>query len=176
VPGRDVTSDTLLLAELAGTCPCTVCVDLGTGTGEVLRFAHLSEAFRVGIDFSPVALSMFPAEAGQPVLCSVQQIPSTFRPACADLVLANPPYNTYGEGRASPDVLRSEAREGDSLLLHRFIFAGAHLLKPSGFMVITGRRERKTEMEIGLRAAGFHQVELFDRGRVIALKALLSDS
>jgi tRNA1(Val) A37 N6-methylase TrmN6 len=174
--GREATSDTLLLAEVADSFPCRVCFDLGTGTGEVFKLAHLNNVFKVGVDCSSAALSLFAREAGQPVLCSVEDISSFFKKGCADLVLANPPYNTAGNCRTSPDTLRSEAREGSPLLLYRFIFAGAHLLRPSGCMIITGRKERTSEIELGLRAAGFDRAELFDRGKIIALKALLLDS
>lgn len=171
--GREITTDTLLLAELAGTVSCGICFDLGTGTGEVLNNANLGDAFTVGIDISIDALRMFNRAVGQPVLCSVSMVSSVFRKGCADLVLANPPYNIADDCRNSPDSLRREAREGDPLLLYRFIFAGAYLLKPGGCMVITGRKERSNEIESGLLAAGFNLLERFERGRVAAVKAVL---
>ncbi|MCK5130568.1 MAG: hypothetical protein KAR40_00270 [Candidatus Sabulitectum sp.] len=173
IPGREITTDTLLLAELAGTVSCGICFDLGTGTGEVLNNANLGDAFTVGIDISIDALRMFNRAVGQPFLCSVGMVSSIFRKGCADLVLANPPYNIADNCRNSPDPLRHEARAGGPLLLYRFIFAGAHLLKPGGCMIITGRLNRSREIECGLRAAGFHRMERFERGRVAAVKAVL---
>lgn len=127
----------------------------------------------MGIDVSFDALKIFDKAAGQPVLCSVNTVSSVFQKGCADLVLANPPYNVSEESRTSPDLKRKEAREGDALLLYRFIFAGAYLLKPGGCMIITGRTERMEEIEFGLRAAGFCLPEIFSRGRVSAIKAFL---
>ncbi len=116
---------------------------------------------------------MFDRTVGQPVLCPVNMVSSVFRKRCAELVLANPPYNIADQGRTSPDCGRREAREGNPLLLHRFIFAGAHLLKTGGCMIITGRREKIEDIECGLRAAGFYRVERIERCRVVAVKALL---
>lgn len=173
LPGREITDDTLFLAELAGDVPCRICFDLGTGTGAVLEAATFKDAFRVGIDISIQALRLFDRAAGQPVQCSVSMVSSVFKKGCADLVLANPPYNTVTDCRHSPDPLRQEARQGDSLLLYRFIFAGAHLLRSGGCMIITGREEKIPRMKCGLRAAGFSSIEEFKRGRVIAIKAIL---
>ncbi|MCK5840963.1 MAG: hypothetical protein KAH31_02255 [Candidatus Sabulitectum sp.] len=174
LPGREITDDTLFLAELAGSVPCSVCFDLGTGTGAVLKNASLEDAFRIGIDLSFQALRLFDRAAGQPVQCCVGMVSSVFLKGCADLVLANPPYNTLTDCRHSPDPLRREARQGDSLLLYRFIFAGAHLLRSGGCMIITGREEKIPGMKCGLRAAGFSRIEEFRRGRVIAIKAILT--
>lgn len=174
--GREVTTDTLLLARLARDVKSSVCFDLGTGTGEVLSNAGLRNVFSVGIDVSFQALALFDRSTGQPVLCSVETVPSMFRKGCADLVLANPPYNVADNGRKSPDPLRREARDGDSLLLYRFIFAGAHLLREGGCMIVTGRHERRAEIEFGFRAAGFYCIEKYDQGRVVAVKALLKNS
>ncbi len=176
LPGREITSDTLLLAEMAHLHPSKVCFDLGCGTGEVFTNANFQNTFTVGIDVSSDALALFDKSAGQPVQCSVEMVSRLFRKGCADLVLANPPYDVTDSSRPSPDSLRNEARQGDSLLLFRFIFAGAHLLGPGGFMIITGRYENSEEIEFGLRAAGFKVVERFRRNRVIALKALLQNS
>ncbi len=172
LPGREITTDTLLLAELADTIQCEVCFDLGTGTGEVFKHANLEDAFTVGVDISMTALKLFDRATGQPVLCPVEMVSSVFKKGCADLVLANPPYNTTDQSRTSPDPLRKEAREGDPLLLYRFIFAGAHLLKPGGCMIITGRSKRREEIESGFCAAGFHRMEKLERGRVMVMKAL----
>ncbi|MCD6587031.1 MAG: hypothetical protein J7K88_00610 [Candidatus Fermentibacteraceae bacterium] len=176
VPGREITTDTLLLAELAGDVPCRVCFDLGTGTGEVLKNADLyggSCVFSVGIDVSFEALKKFDKAFGQPVNCSVEMVSSVFTGGCADLVLANPPYNTAGKGRPSPDSTRREAREGDSLLVYRFIFAGAYLLEPGGCMIITGRPAAMSITETGMRAAGFCRLERFEKQGVSAVKAFL---
>ncbi|MCK5786800.1 MAG: methyltransferase [Candidatus Sabulitectum sp.] len=176
--GREITTDTLLIAEMAGTVPCRVCFDLGTGTGEILRNTDFLNkgVFTVGIDISHDALRLFDRTAGQPVLCGVNAISSVFRKACADLVLANPPYNIAGEGRASIDPLRQEARTGNPLLLYRFIFAAAYLLRSGGHFIISGRKERAEEIRTGLYAAGFSQIERSERGRVLAVKALMERS
>ncbi len=173
IPGREVTTDTLLLAELAASVPCQVCFDLGTGTGEVLKNACFKDVFAVGVDNSVSALRLFDTRFGQPLLCSVSMLSSVFREGCADLVLANPPYNNSDNSRHSPDPLRREAREGDPLLLYRFIFAGAYLLKEGGCMIITGRLDKSDDIETGLLAAGFSIIEKYNKGRVLAIKAQL---
>ena len=173
IPGREITTDTLLLAELASSTPCRVCFDLGTGTGEVLKNACFEDVFAVGVDNSVSALSFFDTQFGQPVLCSVSKISSLFREGCADLVLANPPYNDSEKSRPSPNSLRREAREGCPLLLYRFIFAGAHLLKPGGCMIITGRPNKAGDIKTGLLSAGFDNIEKFGKGRILAIKAQL---
>lgn len=173
IPGREITSDTLLLAELARSIPFRICFDLGTGSGEILKNTNPGDAFSVGIDLSIEALALFDRSFGQPVQCSVDMVSSTFRKGCADLVLANPPYNITGSCRKSPDPLRREAREGDSLLLHRFIFAGAHLLATKGCMLISGTHERIKEIELGFRSAGFKEITRIEKNGVLALKALL---
>jgi len=173
VSGREITTDTLLLAELAGDVPCRVCFDLGTGTGEVLKNAGLHDNFSVGIDVSFEALKVFDKAFGQPVNCPVEMVSSIFSAGCADLVLANPPYNTADNGRTSPDPMRREAREGDSLLLYRFIFAGAHLLEPGGCMIITCKPATLSKTETGMLAAGFYRLERFEKQGVSAVKAFL---
>jgi methylase of polypeptide subunit release factors len=173
VSGREITTDTLLLAELAGDVPCRVCFDLGTGTGEVLKNAGLNDSFSVGIDVSFEALKKFDRAFGQPVNCPVEMVSSFFSAGCADLVLANPPYNTSGKGRISLDPLRREAREGNSLLVYRFIFAGAYLLEPGGCMIITGKPAALSITETGMRAAGFYRLERFEKRGVSAIKAVL---
>lgn len=118
----------------------------------------------MGIDVSFQALSLFDRRFGQPVLCSVEQVGSTFRECCADLVLANPPYHVKGRGRDSPDELRDQARAGTPLTIHRFIFAGACLLRKGGTMVMTFREEQYAGISTGLKAAGFTSLQVI-RGR-----------
>ncbi|MFA6619333.1 MAG: hypothetical protein WCT23_09730 [Candidatus Neomarinimicrobiota bacterium] len=176
LPGREITSDTLLLADIASSIPCGICFDLGTGTGEILFNASLKDCFSVGIDVSMKALSLFNRRFGQPVLCPVEQVARVFRKGCADLVLANPPYFQRGKGRASPEPLRNEARAGGTLTVYRFVFAGAHLLHRGGTMVASVREENTESLFTGFRAAGFGSVEIV-RGRgAVALRALMGDS
>ncbi len=159
------------MAEIASTVPSKICFDLGTGTGEILKNATLENVFSVGIDISAEALLLFDTKKGQPVLCSVKFISSVFKKECADLVIANPPYGINGQGRGSPDKLRNQARHGDSLLLYRFIFAGGHLLKPGGIMIISCGKEKKEDTKFGFRAAGFCIVKEYQRNRVSVIKA-----
>lgn len=165
----------MLLSELAGRYPSRICFDLGTGTGEVLNNTDFEDrdTFAVGLDVSMQALSMFSVSCAQPVLCPVELVSSVFRRGCADLVLANPPYNSVNSGRLSPDMYRREARSGDQLLVYRFVFAGAHLLRPGGCMIITGRSEKIPAMEQAFRAAGFCDLTNVKRGRVAAVTGLM---
>jgi tRNA1(Val) A37 N6-methylase TrmN6 len=115
-----------------------VCFDLGTGTGGVLRCMDRSgKGLVVGIDNSREALAGFHRGFGEAVLCPVENASRTFRKGCADLVLANPPYFVSDRGRPSPDRLRGQAREAAPMTIYRFIFAGAHLLRPGGTMAVT---------------------------------------
>lgn len=176
VSGREVTSDTLLLARLASSIPFKVCIDLGTGTGGVLRcMDHSGKGLAVGIDKSPEALARFDRRFGEPVLCPVETAVRAFRRGCADLVLANPPYFVSGRGRPSPNRLRAQARQGTPMTVHRFIFAGAHLLRPRGTMVITCRRQSLEGLRQGLRAAGFLPAREVPGEGVLALVALLGN-
>lgn len=152
-----------------------MCFDLGTGTGEVLGNLGNPESLRIGIDNSMEALSLFDSRWGQPVLCPVEQVQRTFRKGCADLVLANPPYNVSGRGRPSPDPRREQARSADHLVLHRFIFAGAHLLRPGGLMIITERAERQHDIELGFMAAGFSKPDLLLREGVAVFSGSLKE-
>lgn len=153
-----------------------MCFDLGTGTGGVLRcMEYGGKGLAVGIDSSPEALARFDRRFGEPVLCPVENAARTFRKGCADLVLANPPYFVSGRGRPSPNRLRAQARQGTPLTIHRFIFAGAHLLRPGGTMVITCRRQSLEELEQGLRAAGFLPGREVQGEGVLALVALLGN-
>lgn len=171
-----MTSDTLLLARLASSIPFTVCIDLGTGTGGVLRcMDHSGNGLAVGIDNSPEALARFDRRFGEPVLCPVETAVRAFRSGCADLVLANPPYFVSGRGRPSPNRLRGQAREAAPMTIHRFIFAGAHLLRPGGTMAITCRSRFRKELEQGMRAAGFLRAQEVSGDGVLALVALLGD-
>lgn len=167
-----ITTDTLLLAEVAATFSPKICFDLGTGTGEILLNAGLKESFLVGIDISLEALLLFDKSVGQPVLCSVEKVNRTFKPNCANLVLANPPYFVNGASRESPDSYRQQARAGDSLLLYRFIFAASYLLKQGGSFLISGRDYDVDKIEQGLRAADFSRFKRVERGKVIVIHSI----
>ncbi|HRW78713.1 MAG TPA: hypothetical protein P5207_08605, partial [Candidatus Sabulitectum sp.] len=158
LPGGKITSDTLLLARAASRIPFRVCIDLGTGTGGVLRNLLSGDGLRIGVDISFEALAGFPSDAGSPVLCPVEMIPSVFRKGCADLVTANPPYFHRGSGRTPPGEYRRLSRMGDPLLQARFVFSGAFLLRPGGTMLLSCREERILESETCLRAAGFSRI------------------
>lgn len=171
IPGREVTSDTILLARLASDVPFRICFDLGTGTGGILRNMTSLSGFSLGIDFSMNALVHFSHQAGQPVLCSVEQISRTFREGCADLVVANPPYFSTVKSRPSPDENRRTARTGDPLTVHRFIFSSAWLLRHGGTLVISSNSKSEKETELGLAAAGFRNCETHRENGVAAIRA-----
>lgn len=175
-PGRETTSDTLLLADAVSALPYRICFDLGTGTGGIFKNTTLTKDLRIGIDFSFKALTCFDTRFGQPVLCSVEQVSSTFRKACADLVVANPPYHIRDRSRRSSDEARDQARSGDALALYRFIFAGAHLLRRGGTIIVTTRGKDIERVSTGLQAAGFISLEIIRTRGVFAVKGLLGDS
>jgi len=168
-----ITTDTLFLAELTADFSPDICFDLGTGTGEILRNAGFQNSFLIGIDISLELLEHFDKAIGQPVLCSVENINRTFRANCADLVLANPPYFDKSTSRKSPDLFRQQARTGDSLLLYRFIFAAAYLLRKGGNLLLSGRSSDKDKIEQGLRAADFGLFKSKERGKIIVIQSTL---
>ncbi len=129
------------------------------------------EGFSVGIDFSMDALVHFDLKNGQPVLCPVERICRTFRENCADLVVANPPYYSLSSSRPSPDRIRMQARTGDSLTVHRFVFAAAWLLRQGGILVISTSPDREKETEQSITAAGFTRREIFRENGVSAIRA-----
>ncbi len=119
------------------------------------------------------ALACFDPAYGQPVLCHIKQISSIFRKDCADLVVANPPFYQIGRSRRSGDFERDQARAGDSLTLFRFIFAGAHLLKSGGTIIVSAREEDTERVYTGLRAAGFVSISTIRSRGVTAVRGLL---
>ena len=106
-------------------------------------------------------------------MCSVAMVNHTFKANCADLVLANPPYFDSTASRKSPDRFREQARAGDALLLYRFIFAAAYLLKKGGTLLLSGRSSEKNKIEQGLRAAEFGLIKRVERGKVIVIQSTL---
>ena len=172
LPGSEITTDTLLLAESASFFSPSVCFDLGTGTGEVLKNTSFSKSLLVGIDISFESLKQFDKSVGQPVLCSVKQIKYVFKENCAELVLANPPYFDNTVDRSSPDRYRQQTRAGDALLLYRFIFAAAYLLKLGGSFLISGRSSDSAKIEQGLRAAGFNSIVRKESGKIVVIQSI----
>ncbi len=168
-----ITTDTLLLADSAAVFSPEICFDLGTGTGEILKNSGFLNSFLIGIDISLELLKYFDKSIGQPVLCSVAMVNHTFKANCADLVLANPPYFDSTASRKSPDRFRQQARAGDSLLLYRFIFAAAYLLKKGGHLLVSGRSSDADKIEQGLRAADFGLIKRIERGKIIVIQSTL---
>ncbi len=151
--------------------PCSTCIDLGTGTGGILSSIETEGVFCIGVDHCMEALQAFDTTSGSPVLCAVSAVSRTFRRGCADLVVTNPPYYPCEGSRISPNPFRASARTGDYLTVYRFIFAGAHLLRKGGTLLLSGKPSEKESLKQGLRAAGFHNVTLYRRGGVMVLGA-----
>jgi tRNA1(Val) A37 N6-methylase TrmN6 len=63
------------------------------------------------------------------------------RPASADAVLANPPFNDPTRRRASPDAARRRAHEAHESDLDTWVRAADRLLKPAGTFVLIHRPE-----------------------------------
>lgn len=150
-----ITHDSALLAEEAAAAPGSLAFDLGTGKGEIPRLVSETNPFIfwIGVDSRP-SFQPLPSGIGLSVRARVETVSRLFPRAVADLVTANPPYLVKGRGRPSPDPDREARRRGGPLLLYRFVFAAAHLLKPGGLALFSFREGMEEEMRTVFRAAG----------------------
>ncbi len=150
-----ITHDSALLAKEAAAVYGGLAFDLGTGELEVPRLALKTNPSMlwIGVDIRPAARPRsFPSVLS--VRAGVETVPRLFPAALADLVTANPPYLVEGTGRPSPDPDREARRRGGPLLLYRFAFAAAHLLKPGGLALFSFRKGMEDRVRTAFRASG----------------------
>jgi tRNA1(Val) A37 N6-methylase TrmN6 len=137
----------VLAASLRGLPAGSLVFDLGTGAGDALLDACRRNpgCMWAGLDPRERALGelvrrVSPADSRVFAVCArVEDVPSLFLGGCADAVMANPPYGTAGSGRPSPDGDRQLSRSGRDTLLHAFLRAASHLLRPGGTLLTVNR-------------------------------------
>ena len=172
--GDSVGTDSLALADFAGTPSARRGADLGCGSGIVLLLLASGNA-RLAMDgvelrADAAALCRENIEAnGLSDRCRVYT--GDLRTAWAgagtmDLVVANPPYFPAGSGTASPDGERAAMRT-ESATLPELCRSAALLLRPGGDFCLVHRAERLAEVFSALSAAGLEPKRL----RALAARA-----
>jgi len=187
----ETTSDTLVLAaSVTGLETGSIVFELGSGEGAAIIEAHLANSgcSWTGIDCrlealvrSKDAAARHPDLHYSPVCCLVEDVTKVFPEGCADLVLANPPYNVSDQGRVSPGSERSVARSGNDLLIYEFLRSASHLLRSGGRMVMVNRPAELCRILTGCSAAGLNPCSLQPVGEdgqpavIVVIEALHSE-
>jgi tRNA1(Val) A37 N6-methylase TrmN6 len=146
-------------------------VELGCGAGGALLVAagRNPGCLWIGVDLQlPLLRSATEAAAGLSeagsffhwILCPVELVTSAFRGGIADAVIVNPPYASEGACRPSPSDSRRTARSAPTLLLHQFLRAAAHLLRPGGRLTVVNRPWNLASMLLGFGAFGIRPERL----------------
>ncbi len=153
--GHRVGHDAILLAALAPAGVRHV-VDLGAGVGSaglaVLIRAPQAHGVLVEIDATLAALAQDNIQANDlAARCTVVQGdvlrlarpggPPDPRPAGADLVIANPPFNARAAHQTSPDPRRAAAHMADADTLTAWVLAAYRCLTPAGVLGLILRPE-----------------------------------
>ena len=153
--GHRAGTDAMLLLAAAGTGHDLV-VDLGSGVGTVgLGMLALGRAQRVCLvekdpDFAHlarcnVAANGF-AERAAVVEANITARASALEKAgllagCADIVLANPPFNAPGQHRSSPDAQKAAAHAMPEVAFSAWAQTAARTLKANGRFILIHRPE-----------------------------------
>ncbi len=152
--GHRAGTDAMLLIAAAGACGTVV--DLGSGVGTVgLGLAVLGRAERVTLverdpDFAALARENIVlngmCERALVIEADIGTSARLIRQAgletgTADVVVANPPFNTPGQHRSSPDEARLAAHAMLPAHFDAWALAAARALKPGGRFVLIHRTE-----------------------------------
>ena len=153
--------DAILLADFVRVKKNDVVVELGTGCGIVLlmllKKSNIKRA--VGIEIQEELASQALRNAR---LNSVQDrmyvITGDLRtcplvPACADLVVCNPPYRKAKSGRLNPDAQRAVARHEIMVDLTHVIETAKRMLKTAGKFIAIYPAERITDILSMMRSS-----------------------
>ncbi|MGA0532210.1 tRNA1(Val) (adenine(37)-N6)-methyltransferase [Hansschlegelia sp. KR7-227] len=137
-------------------------VDLGAGTGAVgLAIAAFGAARVTLVEIDPALAALAEENARRNGLADrvavfAEDVVRLAAPAeCADLVVANPPFDAAGRFRVSPDAGKALAHSAPEELLEDWARAAARLLRPGGSLVLIHRPEalnallRATERRFG---------------------------
>lgn len=153
--GHRVGHDAILLSAFAPASARRV-VDLGAGVGSAgLAFlARVPEAAAVLVEIDPLLAALAQANIADNALAGrcravegdVMKVarpkgPQEPRPAAADLVLMNPPYNADTRHQSSPEAGRALAHMADGDTLDQWARAAYRCLKPGGTLCLIHRPE-----------------------------------
>jgi len=162
-PGREVTTDTLLLGLWADPPEGASICELGCGSAASSAVAarRFPGRFWLGVDLDASQLRLARrnlAGAGRVrsglIRCDVFGVPASLAPGAFDLVIMNPPYRVAGRGRSSPDDSRQRARAAGDLVLPAFARAAAHLLRTGGRVLCVSDPPALPRLMMALRAHG----------------------
>ncbi len=152
--GHKAGTDAILLVSAAGSAACVA--DLGSGVGLVglglLALGKARQALLVERDAEcaelarlNVAINRLQARATV-IECDIMAKASALAaaglgPGSADLVVCNPPFNTPGQHRASPDPARAAAHAMSREDMGLWIKAAARILNGDGRLALIHRPE-----------------------------------
>lgn len=144
--------DAVLLAHFPEVFDGMQIFDLGTGSGVVallLAYRH-SGVHITGLEIQEQMVDRARRSVHYNHLderitiqqADINQIPSLWTAAQADLVVCNPPFWKNGQGKISRNPEQAIARHELKVCLEAVIKAGSHLLKPGGrlAMILPARR------------------------------------
>lgn len=157
-PAFKITTDSVLLADFAGSRIFAKCADLGCGGGLLSVLLHEGcrdaefTAVDIREDAAGVCRENFAANhiRGEVLCADVRAHRSLPGAGQYDLVVCNPPY--YYNGPKSPDPSRGTAR-GGQLSPAQFSGAAACLLKKGGEFCLVHKPEFLTDIFAAMRLA-----------------------
>ena len=158
------TDDSFLLAESAKQYAGDAALEIGVGSGIVLKVLYNNFKIVVGTDISLVSLRYCKRNLPSNILLACSDAASAFHHRF-DLIVTNPPYLPDSEDK-NKDVAVSGGPTGIETILH-FIKSGITLLNPSGKMltiISTMSNISKMDellMQIGLKRRIINQKNLF---------------
>ena len=161
-PGRETTTDTLLLGLWADPPEDALVCELGCGSAAASAVAALRHPGRswvcVDRDGGELVLARRNLElagcSAGVLCCDVARVPAALSAGSADLVIMNPPYRESGSGRRSPKPGRAASRHGDALCVPQFVRAAEHLLAAGGRLLMVGMAAALPGMILAVRAYG----------------------
>lgn len=165
-PAFKISTDSVLLADFAGSDIFARCMDLGCGGGLITVLMHYGcpEAVFDGADIREDAVERCRGNyqanriRGSVLHADVREHRSLGEAGAYDLVVCNPPYY-YGAGVKSPDSQRAAAR-GGALSPAQFSGAASYLLKKSGRFCLVHKPEFLTDIFAAMRLADIEPKQL----------------
>lgn len=156
--------DAVLLAHYPELERVRSIIDLGTGSGVIpLLLSQRCDAAITGVEIQPVMAARALRSVQYNCLekrikiieADVNCIQQYLPPACADLVVSNPPFWKIGEGKLSLNREEAIARHELKLNLAQLINRAAYLLPAGGRMALIHHPGRLQETMELLTANGF---------------------
>lgn len=172
-------TDAVLLADFASMKEGERAVDLGTGCGiiPILMCARTSGIHVTGLEIQQPLADMARRsvrlsgleESIDVVQGDLKRASLLIKPGL-DVVVANPPYEKTGSGKASPNEYLNIAKREVCCTLRDVIAAAAKLLRTGGRLYLIYRTERFAEL---MEAMRFYKVE---PKRIMLVSQRLSDA